>query len=81
MLRGMDGTRRLLGKGEVQFFRHFDQLRQRSSLHFTHHLAPLGLHGDLAGTEFRRDLLIQLARNHQVHNLSLAGGQRAVALL
>ena len=71
----------LLGKREFQFFSHSDQLRQRSSLHFTHHLAPLGLHGDLAGTEFRRDLLIQLARNHQVHNLSLAGGQRAVALL
>src|SRR6266851_3856273 len=40
----------------------------------------MDLHGDFAGPEFRGDLLIEQARNHQAHDLTLACGKRLVAL-
>src|SRR5580658_5494999 len=40
----------------------------------------MDLHGDFAGSELKRYLLIEHARNHQSHNFALAWGERFVVL-
>src|SRR2546428_11664523 len=40
----------------------------------------MDLHGDFSGTEIRRYLFIEHPGNHKAHDLTLACGQRLVAL-
>ncbi len=60
--------------------RHVDQVRERASLHFTHHLASVCLHGDLADTELEADLLVQQTGDHQCHDLLLPAAEGCVTI-
>jgi hypothetical protein len=53
---------------------HSHQLSQRLCAHFSHHLAPMNLYGDLAHSQLGRDLLIQKASADESHYFALAGG-------
>src|SRR5215469_6317858 len=64
-----------------EFLRHSDQIWERLSLHFAHHITALDLYSYLAGSKFTSDLLVQLARNHEAHHVALTRSQRTVALL
>src|SRR5271170_1590090 len=59
----------------AQYRGHIYQLDERAGLHLSHHLAAVCFHRDLADTELATDLLIQLAGDHQIHDLSLASGE------
>src|SRR5437773_10251096 len=43
--------------------RHGDQLGKRVCLHLAHHLASVGLYGDLADAKFSADLFVQQTRD------------------
>jgi hypothetical protein len=43
-------------------------------------MPAMNLHGDFAGSEFRRYLFIEQARNYRGHHFALACGQRPVVL-
>src|SRR3977135_3251901 len=60
---------------------HSHQLRQRTGLHLSHHLAAADLDANLAQTEFSRDLLVQTAGGNLREHFSLAQVQAAKALL
>src|SRR5580704_8892283 len=64
---------------ETQVRGHSHQASQRVCLHLSHHLAPMRLHRDLGDAELAADLLIQLARDHERHDLPFAAGQQSVA--
>src|SRR5947207_204404 len=64
----------------VEFRGHIHQVRQRASLHLSHHLAPVGFHGDLADAELTGDLFIQPSGDDQCHDLPLAVRERRVVV-
>jgi hypothetical protein len=51
---------------------HRHQVGERVRVHFSHHLASVCLHRDLANAELEPDLFIQQARDDQRHDLPLA---------
>ena len=44
-------------------------------------MSALNLHRNFARSEFKSDLFVKHAGNHQTHHLALARGQRLIALL
>src|SRR5437868_1992123 len=72
-MRGLTALR--LFRREVQLVGHPGQVRQRSGLHLSHHLAAMDLYSDLADADRVRDLLVEATGHHQGHHLTLAGGE------
>src|ERR1700752_1545297 len=70
----------LLAERELQFLCHSDELRERLSFHFPHHMPAMDLDGDFTGSKFESYLFVEHTRNHQAHDLALARCQRLVAL-
>ena len=54
-----------------------DQFGQRPYLHFLHDHVSMRLDRPFARAQFKRNLLVGFASNHQVENLPLARGQRS----
>src|SRR5262245_23235613 len=59
---------------------HVDQMSQGTSLHFSHHLAPVRFHGDLADAELAGNLLVQTSGDNQRHDFAFATAKRRVPL-
>jgi hypothetical protein len=59
---------------------HLHQLRERVSLHLSHHLTAVRLYRDLAYAEFPTDLFIQQAGGYQRHDLPFARRERHVTV-
>src|ERR1700730_2617674 len=59
--------------GEVQAVGHPGQIRQRSRLHLSHHLAAMDFYRDFADADLVGDLLVETAGCDQGHYLTLAG--------
>src|SRR5437588_2816911 len=62
--------------GNVERFGHLHQIRQGSRMHFSHEVAAMDLHGNLAEAQFGRYLLVHEPGRHQPHHLPLARAQR-----
>jgi hypothetical protein len=54
---------------------HIHQVGERAGLHFSHHLASVSLHRDLADAELATDLFIQQAGDDQRHDLPFAAAE------
>src|SRR5689334_17808797 len=59
---------------------HFHQVGERVGLHLLHDLAAVRFYRDFADAELATDLLVQPARDHQVHDLPFATGEGRVTV-
>jgi hypothetical protein len=59
---------------------HCHQVGERVGIHFSHHLASVCLHRDLANAELETDLFIQQAADNQRHDLPFAAAERGVTI-
>src|SRR6185436_15893765 len=71
----------VLGAEIASWIKHTEPLRvcnqfgKRSHLHLLHHLVAMRLHGALGCSQFMGDLLVDLAADDQIENLSFPGRQ------
>src|ERR1700683_3277974 len=78
--RPVSGVSGIWHRRRAQYRGHVYQVDERAGLHLSHHLAAVCLHRDLADAELATDLFIQFAGDHQIHDLSLASGERGVTV-
>src|SRR5450631_3375808 len=76
----VSGVSGIWHRRRAQYRGHIYQLDERAGLHLSHHLAAVCFHRDLADAELATDLLIQLAGDYQIHDLSLASGEGGVTV-
>jgi hypothetical protein len=73
------GLKRIPGYKDLAFLvadselvSHCDQFDHRPSLHLSHHMAPMDLHGNLGDPQFCRDLLVHQTIEHERNHFPLA---------
>src|SRR5580693_6436729 len=78
--RPLRGVSSIWHRRRAQYRGHIDEVDERARLHLSHHLAAVCFHRDLADAELATDPLIQLAGDHQIHDLALASGEGGVTV-
>jgi hypothetical protein len=56
------------------------QIRDRRGGHLAHETSPMGLDGNFADAQPAADLLVQQTGGDEVHHLTLAIGEQALAI-
>src|SRR5918996_681190 len=68
------------GGGDIQFFGHPDESCEGLGAHLAHDPTTVQLNGDLAGAQFRSDLLVEETGDDELHHVPLTVRQRVIML-